>query len=93
MRILEIITKEQISNFQFSKKDVLSSKEDQKLRMADLQRAQTLGNLLQSKVKLTFESAEGIFYQVETTVWAVGNDYVSLKGGKVIPIISIHKVD
>jgi hypothetical protein len=93
MRILEIITKEQISNFQFSKKDVLSSKEDQKLRMADLQRAQTLGNLLQSKVKLTFESAEGIVYQVETTVWAVGNDYVSLKGGKVIPIISIHKVD
>jgi hypothetical protein len=93
MRILEIINKEQISNFQFSKKDVLSSKEDQKLRMADLQRAQTLGNLLQSKVKLTFESAEGIVYQVETTVWAVGNDYVSLKGGKVIPIISIHKVD
>jgi hypothetical protein len=93
MRILEIINKEQISNFQFSKKDVLSSKEDQKLRMADLHRAQTLGNLLQSKVKLIFESAEGIVYQVETTVWAVGNEYVSLKGGKVIPISSIHRVD
>ncbi len=93
MGTLEIITKEQISNFQFSKKEVLPTKEDQKIRMAGLQRAQTLGNLLQSKVKITFETADGFFYQVETTIWAVGNDFISLKGGMVLPISAIHKVE
>jgi hypothetical protein len=62
-------------------------------RTAYLHRAQTLSNLLQSKVKLTFETANGSLYQVETTVWAVGDDFISLKGGIVIPVNANHKVD
>jgi hypothetical protein len=42
MKTLEIIDKEQISNFQFSKKEVLLTPDDLKRRFADLQRAQTL---------------------------------------------------
>ncbi|WP_075349593.1 hypothetical protein [Algoriphagus marinus] len=93
MKTIEIIDKEQISNFQFSKKEVLLTPDDLKRRFADLQRAQTLGNLLQSKVKLIFETADSRIFQVETTIWAVGNDFISLKGGMVIPINAIHKVD
>jgi hypothetical protein len=93
MKTLELIDKEQISNFQFSKKEVLITQDDQKRRFVNLQRAQTLGNLLQSKVKLTFETADSRIFQVETTVWAVGNDFISLKGGMVIPISAIHDID
>lgn len=93
MKTLEIINKEEISNLQFSKKEVLLTPDDQKIRFADLQRAQTLGNLLQSKVKLIFETADNRIFQVETTIWAVGSDFISLKGGVSIPINAIHKVD
>jgi hypothetical protein len=93
MKTIEIISKEQISSLQFSKKEVLSTADELSKRTASLHRAQTLGNLLQSKVKLTFETANGSLCQVETTVWAVGNDFVSLKGGIVIPVNAIHKVD
>lgn len=90
MKTIEIIDKEQISSLQFSKKEVLLTADELSKRTADLYRAQTLGNLLQSKVKLVFETANGSLCQVETTVWAVGNDFICLKGGVVIPINSIH---
>jgi hypothetical protein len=93
MKTIEIINKEQISSLQFSKKEVLLTADELSKRTAHLYRAQTLGNLLQSKVKLVFETANGSLYQVETTVWAVGNDFISLKGGMVIPVSAIHKVD
>ncbi len=93
MKTLDIIDKEQISNLQFSKKEVLLTPEEQKKRTADLLRALALGNLLQSKVKITFETADAAIHQVETTIWAVGNEFVSLKGGLVIPVNAIHQVD
>ncbi|MHA7130011.1 hypothetical protein [Algoriphagus namhaensis] len=92
MKTLEIIEKERLSEIAFSRNEVLSNPEDRKIRHADLERAQTLGNLLQTKVKITFESLEGIHYQVQTTVWAVGTDYISLKGGKTIPVRAILSV-
>ncbi len=93
MKTIELIEKEQISQLQFGKKEVLINPEDRKKRMADLYRSQTLGNLLQTKVKLTFESADEHTYQVNTTVWAVGADFISLKGGVYIPIHAILHVD
>jgi hypothetical protein len=90
MKTIEIINKEQISSLKFSKKEVLLTADELSKRTLNLYRAQTLGNLLQSKVKLVFETANGSLYQVETTVWAVGNDFICLKGGMVIPVNSIH---
>lgn len=92
MKTIEIIEKESIPQLTFSKKEVLVDPEERKQRMADLYRSQTLGNLLQSKVKLIFETSDGQSYQVDTTVWAVGSDFVSLKGGVTIPIHAILKV-
>lgn len=93
MQTIDIITKEEISSLRFSSTEVLFTAEEVSKRAADLQRAQTLGNLLQSKVKLVFKTAVGSFCLVETTVWAVGKDFISLKGGIFIPIRAIYKVE
>jgi hypothetical protein len=93
MKTIAQLEKEQIAQLTFGKREVLENPEERKIRMADLHRAQTLGNLLQTKVKLTFETADQQIYQVETTVWAVGPEFVSLKGGIYLPIQSILQVD
>lgn len=93
MKTIMTIEKEQIAQLQFAKKEVLTNPEDRKKRLNDLFRSQTLGNLLQTKVKITFETGDEQTYQVNTTVWAVGTDFVSLKGGIFIPIHSIVQVD
>lgn len=93
MKTILTIDKENISNLTFAKSDVIIDPEKQKKRMADLFRSQTLGNLLQTKVKITFETADLQTYQVETTIWAVGDIFISLKGGVFLPIRSIHQVD
>ncbi len=93
MKTILTIEKENISKLIFAKTDVLLEPEKQKRRLTYLYRSQTLGNLLQTKVKITFETQDQQTYQVDTTVWAVGDDFVSLKGGVFIPIHSILQVD
>ncbi|WP_026955591.1 hypothetical protein [Algoriphagus vanfongensis] len=93
MKIKESIEKEQINTLNFSRKEVLQSTDEIKLRLADLQRSQTLGNLLHSKVHITFQSANEQIYEVYTTVWAVASEFIVLKGGVTIPINSILKVE
>jgi hypothetical protein len=93
MKTIELIEKEQIPSLNFSKKEVLATSEERTIRLNELFRSQTLGNLHQSKVKLTFEAENEQLYQVDTTIWAVGNSFVSLKAGINIPIHCILKVE
>lgn len=93
MKTIVIIQKESIPQLSFTKKEVISDPEERNKRMSDLYRSQSLGNLLQTKVKITFEAADEQTYLVDTTVWAVGNSFVSLKGGVYLPIHSILQVD
>lgn len=85
------VQKEMISGFRFPEKDVLSSKDDMKLRLADLERALKLGNLEHNKIKIIFEDTDGI-KQVETTVWGVTDKRVILKQGIMIPIHRIYEI-
>ncbi|MFC3417301.1 hypothetical protein [Algoriphagus hitonicola] len=87
------IDKENISTLRFGHEEVLQSKEEIQMRLFELECSQTLGNLLQTKVQLTFQSSDGQIYEVHTTVWAVGNQFVLLKGGITIPIHSIIQID
>ena len=64
------VQKEMISGFRFPDKEVLTSKDDIKMRLADLERALKLGNLEHNKIKIVFEDTDGV-KQVETTVWGV----------------------
>ena len=59
-------------------------------RNSDLNRAQSLGNLEHSKIKIFFEDNQSKKV-VETTVWAVTDNQVVLKQGVGIPINRIYK--
>lgn len=85
------VQKEMISGFRFPEKDVLTSKDEMKLRLIDLERALKLGNLEHNKIKIIFEDMEGI-KQVETTVWGVTDKRVILKQNIMIPIHRIYEV-
>ena len=85
------IEKENITGLHFPEEDVLTSKDDLKLRAASLDRALKLGNLEHNKIKIIFEDATGL-KQVETTVWGVTDKRVILKQGVVIPIHRVYEI-
>lgn len=87
-----LIEKENITRLAFGNTDVLLDDQLKKQRTRKLKRAEQLGNAYKSKAKILFKSLEGIF-KVETTVWATTEQYVSLKGGVLIPIHCIKGVD
>lgn len=69
---------------------MLQDKEAIQQRNNDLNRAQALGNLEHSKIKIFFEDNHSKKV-VETTVWAVTDNSVVLKKGVEIPINRIYK--
>ncbi len=75
------VPKEKIGQLQFIKEDVLKDSISKKNRQAALLKAQTLGNLYHQKINIIYVLQNGNLQQVETTVWAVGDTYISLKGG------------
>ena len=81
----EIIEKENIHSLKFPNSEVLEDKEAIWQRNSDLDRAQSLGNLEHSKIKIFFEDNLSR-KMVETTVWAVTDNRVILKQGIGIPI-------
>lgn len=85
------IEKENIRGLKFPDDDVLSSKDDKKIRNADLERALKLGNIEHNKIKIVFEDDEGPKH-VETTVWGVTDSRVILKQGILIPIHRIYEI-
>jgi hypothetical protein len=85
------IDKENISGLKFPDQDVLSSKDEIRARLLNLERALKLGNLEHNKIKIVFEDSDGI-KMVNTTVWGVTDKRVILKQGVVIPIHRIHEV-
>lgn len=93
MKTVEKIEKEQIKQLKFCRKEVLSDNEARKKRDFDLMRAQALGNLLKNKVNITFETADEKVYQVHTTIWAVGSEFVCLKSDICIPINCILELE
>lgn len=86
----ETIEKENIHSLRFPNNDVLQDKDAIFQRNSDLNRAQSLGNLEHSKIKIFFEDNQSKKV-VETTVWAVTDNQVVLKQGVGIPINRIFK--
>lgn len=87
----ETIEKERIHSLKFPNEEVLQNEEAISQRDVDLNRAQSLGNLEHSKMKIFFEDSQSQKV-VETTVWAVTNSSVILKKGAEIPINRIYKL-
>ena len=89
----QVIQKEAISNMHFLSEEVLNDPSDIRRRNQDLNRAMALGNLEYGKVKIHFQDAKHTFYQVETTVWAVTEGYLCLKGHLQIPTCAVLRID
>ncbi len=85
------IKKEEIVNLHFNTKDVLLNNEHIKARNQKLINASILGNIEKGKCKIFFQAKEGYNY-VETTIWAVTDKYVCLKGGVTLLVASIFDV-
>lgn len=87
------IEKEDIPSLNFKKEEVLKEKESQTRRKVALAKALTLGNGDKQKVRIYFELEAGEKNMVETTIWSVGQDFVTLKAGAMIPIHAINEVE
>ena len=86
------IEKERLGNFHFAHHEVLVEENDRKRRRWNLEKALTLGNGHHGKVGIVFETETGDAFEVDTTVWALTDSHISLKGGVVIPIAAIKDV-
>ena len=80
-----IIEKEAIANMHFPKGEVLTASSEIQARVQTLSEACRLGNEFKGKVRIVFMSEQGI-REVNTTIWNVSDDAVSLKGGVFIPM-------
>ncbi|MEY3417554.1 MAG: hypothetical protein RL060_1666 [Bacteroidota bacterium] len=88
-----IVQKEDLIDFKYAKKDVLVDVAKQRLRSIYMKKAEMLGNSYKGKVKLTFVSEDEQFFAVETTIWAVNEEYISLKGGVNIPTKAVCEIE
>jgi predicted alternative tryptophan synthase beta-subunit len=87
-----LIEKELVCCQQFSKSEVLSDRYAIAQRRSKLERAVLLGNVHKVKCKIFFETQEGA-KAIETTIWAVTDNYIIIKGGTAIPIRCISGVE
>ncbi len=72
--------------------DVLSNEDEKQKRYRDLLNAMTLGNNFKHKVKIYYVLKNNTSV-IETTVWYANASHVTLKGGTVLPVKSIIKVE
>jgi len=86
-----LIEKEEIKNVKFVHEEVLTTEEEIKNRKVELERAATIGNAHHGKIKLIFHTEDGL-REVETTVWAVTEKFVTLKSELMVPIHAISHV-
>lgn len=79
-----VIAKEEIAGYQ-----IIPAFVDKTDYWAEqLRYAERLGNEYKGKTTITFETTSGP-RTVETTVWSVADNYMVLKGGTHIPLISV----
>ncbi|MFK7002061.1 hypothetical protein [Flavobacterium oreochromis] len=87
----ELIEKELIESLHFPNQQVLEEVKDREQLKVELERAQVLGNLEHSKIKIYFEDAISKKV-VDTTVWGVTDQEIILKKGVTIPIHRIYRI-
>jgi hypothetical protein len=88
----QFIEKEKAGLLTFPQFDVLQSFDEITQREKDLNSALTLGNLHKQKIKIFFQDIISKKH-IETTIWQVNSTHISLKGGMVIPVKSIYKIE
>ena len=85
MNTIVQIKKEEIPMIRFSTKDVLSQPLSILAREKELERALILGNKEHTKVRITFMDLNTSIFEIETTVWAITEESICLKGHLYLP--------
>lgn len=86
------IEKENLDKLNFPVQEILHERADIDQRKQALHRATGLGNLLKHKVLIRFADEEGP-KEVYTTIWAITDNKVLLKAGRLIPVHRIYSVE
>ncbi|WP_400191119.1 hypothetical protein [Hymenobacter sp. B81] len=89
----ETIGKELIPGLHFAPDDVLPTEAARKLRRFDAERAGALGNNYHGKLDIYFRTADGRTKRVQTTVWAVHEEFITLKAGITLPLRAVLGFD
>ena len=90
--VVKQIEKEEVEHLVFRSKPIkLRTPEEQKALLKKLYDAEKLGNLFHNKIEIIFQDSEGL-KEVNTTIWAVGEDHIVLKKGVFIPIHRIVSI-
>lgn len=87
----KMITKEEIAHSHILPIDILPSEDQKNNFNQQLLKGAILGNIEKEKCKITFHAEEGDNC-IETTIWAVTDKYICLKGGITLLIASIIEV-
>ncbi len=87
-----ITDKKELSALSFPSMDVLEDVQSKRKRTQELLVAMKLGNKFKHKVKLFFKDMHQ-YRCVETTVWFVSSIHVALKGGVLLPVKRIYKIE
>lgn len=86
------IEKEEVEGLVFPSKPIkLRTEEEQVGFIKKLKKAEKLGNLFHNKIEIIFQDSEGL-KEVNTTIWAVGEDHILLKKGVFIPMNRIVSI-
>jgi hypothetical protein len=88
-----ILSKESVAPYVFAQHDVLQDSRLRADRKLQIQKATALGNIYQHKVKIVCQMADGQIGQIITTIWKSDDKYVSLKGGRTIPVSAILRIE
>lgn len=88
-----ILPKESIHQHMFSQHEVLQDSQLRAERKFQIQKATALGNVYQHKVSIICQMADGQVGQVMTTIWQSDDKYISLKGGRTIPVTAILRIE
>jgi hypothetical protein len=93
MKPTVIVPKESIHQHMFSQHEVLQDLHLRAERKFQIQKATALGNVYQHKVNIICQMADGQVGKVTTTIWQSDDNYISLKGGRTIPVRAILRIE
>jgi hypothetical protein len=88
----ELVEKESVAGMHFPAVEILHRDSEKQARQEGIDRANALGNLEHSKVKIYFADEAGEKL-VHTTIWAVTDQAILLKQNVVLPIHRIIKLE
>jgi len=90
---VQLMTKEQLGNCQFSVVEVLRGDWEKVYRLYSLQRAERLGKLHSSRVRISFHTQSNEIRMVKAVVNSVNDSFVLLSGGYSIPLKAVLTVE